>query len=167
MFCRHVFGNISCGFRGISRFFGNFAGFRGNTWISRVRNRAKYQKPWTVQVLQSYISVLSLQCEQLKSELLKSKHDNIVAQLKQQVLKTTERQMTVFSFVISSYQDQLKNEKDAKSTIRDSRSDQKTFNIQLTTVYTPYFKKRIMLWFYFSLFCGMLIDRFHCHATRK
>ena len=118
-------------------------------------------------MLQSYISVLSLQCEQLKSELLKSKHDDVVAQLKQQVLKTTERQMTVFSFVISSYQDQLKNEKDAKSTIRDSRSDQKTFNIQLTTVYTPYFKKRIMLWFYFSLFCGMLIDGFHCHATKK
>ena len=39
----------------------------------------------TVQVLQSYISVLSLQCERLKSELLKSKHDNIVAQLKQQL----------------------------------------------------------------------------------
>ena len=76
----------------------------------------------TVQVLQSYISVLSLQCERLKSELLKSKHDNIVAQLKQQLLKITERQMTVFSFVISSYQDQLKNEKDAKSSIRDSRS---------------------------------------------
>ena len=34
MFCRHVFGNL---------FWGNFAGFRGNTWISRVR--AKYQKP--------------------------------------------------------------------------------------------------------------------------
>ena len=76
----------------------------------------------TVQVLQSYISVLSLQCAWHKSELLKSKHDNIVSQLKQQVLKTTERQMTVFSFVISSYQDQLKNEKDAKTTIRDSRS---------------------------------------------
>ena len=30
MFCRHAFGNISGGFRGISRFFGNFAGFRGN-----------------------------------------------------------------------------------------------------------------------------------------
>ena len=29
MFCRHVFGNISSGFRG----------------ISRVRDRAKYQKP--------------------------------------------------------------------------------------------------------------------------
>ena len=35
MFCRHVFGNISGGFHGISRFFG----------ISRVRDRAKYQKP--------------------------------------------------------------------------------------------------------------------------
>ena len=28
MFCRHVFGNISGGFRGFSRFFGNFAGPR-------------------------------------------------------------------------------------------------------------------------------------------
>ena len=46
MFCRHIFGNISGGFRGISCFFGNFAGFRGNTWISRARDRAKYQKPW-------------------------------------------------------------------------------------------------------------------------
>ena len=36
---------ISDGFRGISRFFGNFVGFRGNTWISRVRDRAKYEKP--------------------------------------------------------------------------------------------------------------------------
>ena len=27
-------------FLGISR------GFRGNAWISRVRDRAKYQKPW-------------------------------------------------------------------------------------------------------------------------
>ena len=45
MFCRHVFGNISGGFRGISRFLGNFAGFRGNTRISRVRDHEKYQKP--------------------------------------------------------------------------------------------------------------------------
>ena len=48
MFCRHVFGNISGRFCGISLFWGNFAGFRGNTWISRVRDRAKYQKPWVV-----------------------------------------------------------------------------------------------------------------------
>ena len=26
----------------------DFAVFRGNTWISRVRDRAKYQKPWLV-----------------------------------------------------------------------------------------------------------------------
>ena len=51
MFCRHVFGNISGGFRGISCFWGNFAGFRGNTWISRVRDHAKYQKPCTKDVL--------------------------------------------------------------------------------------------------------------------
>ena len=35
MFCRHVFGNISGRFCGISRFLG----------ISQVRDRAKYQKP--------------------------------------------------------------------------------------------------------------------------
>ena len=28
MFCRHVFGNISCGFRGISRKYLNFVGPR-------------------------------------------------------------------------------------------------------------------------------------------
>ena len=35
MFCRHVFGNISGGFRGISRFLGEFRG------ISLVRYRAR------------------------------------------------------------------------------------------------------------------------------
>ena len=45
MFCWHVFGNISGRFRGILRFFGNFAGFRRNTWISWVCDRTKYQKP--------------------------------------------------------------------------------------------------------------------------
>ena len=29
-------------------YFGNFVGFRGNTQISRVRDRAKYQKPCLV-----------------------------------------------------------------------------------------------------------------------
>ena len=48
MFCRHVFGNISGGFRGISRFLGNFAGFRGNTLNSQVHDGAKYQKPWNM-----------------------------------------------------------------------------------------------------------------------
>ena len=45
MFCWHVFGNISGGFRSILRVFGNFAGFCGITWISRVCNCEKYQKP--------------------------------------------------------------------------------------------------------------------------
>ena len=70
-------------------------------------------------MLQSCISVLSLQCEQLKAELLKAKRDDMVTQLSRQVLKTTERQLTVFSFVVPSYQDQWKTEKDAKRTIRD------------------------------------------------
>ena len=47
MLCRHVFGKIFSEFRGISRVFVNFAGFRGFTWNSRLRDRAKYQKPWT------------------------------------------------------------------------------------------------------------------------
>ena len=53
MFCRHVFGNISGGFR---IFGGNFAGFRRNTWISRDRDRAKYQKP----CIGCYFEVFSL-----------------------------------------------------------------------------------------------------------
>ena len=44
MFCRHVFGNIS-------------GGFRGNTWISRVRDRAKYQKPCLEEVIKCNIHV--------------------------------------------------------------------------------------------------------------
>ena len=85
----------------------------------------------TVQVLQSNISVLSSQCKQLKSELLKAKRDDMVEQFRQQVLKTTERQQTVLSFVFSSYQDQWKTEKDAKRTIRDSRSvlSQNTYSV--------------------------------------
>ena len=84
-------------------------------------------------MLQSNISVLSSQCKQLKSELLKAKRDDMVAQFRQQVLKTTERarQQTVLSFVFSSYQDQWKTEKDAKRTIRDSRSvlSQNTYSV--------------------------------------
>ena len=55
----------------------------------------------------------------------------MVAQLRQQVLKTIERQLRVFSFVFSSYQDQWKTEKDAKRTIRDSRSvlSQNTYSV--------------------------------------
>ena len=45
MLYRHVFDKISTEFRGIFRVFVNFAGFRGFTGISRLRDRAKYQKP--------------------------------------------------------------------------------------------------------------------------
>jgi len=45
MLYRHVFDKSSTEFRGIFRVFVNFAGFRGFTWISRLRDRAKYQKP--------------------------------------------------------------------------------------------------------------------------
>ena len=60
MFYRHVFGNISGGFRGILHFLGNFAGFRGNTWISRVRDRVKYQKPWFWHLMFFYTHLLLL-----------------------------------------------------------------------------------------------------------
>ena len=79
--------------------------------------------PGTVQVLQSYISVLSSQCERLNSELLKAKRDDMVAQLRYSVTGSKDhRTATEFSFVFSSYQDQWKTEKDEKLTIRDSRS---------------------------------------------
>ena len=44
MFCRHVFGNFSCGFRGISRFLGNFAEmpeFRGSATARNMRSPDK------------------------------------------------------------------------------------------------------------------------------
>ena len=43
MFCSHVFGNISGGFRGISRFFGNFAEipeFRESATARNIRSPA-------------------------------------------------------------------------------------------------------------------------------
>ena len=38
MFCWHVFGNICGGFRGISPFLGNFAGFRGSMTARNIRS---------------------------------------------------------------------------------------------------------------------------------
>ena len=52
--CRHVFGKISSEFRGISRVFVNFAGFRRFTWNLRLRDRAKYQKPWIKKILNKF-----------------------------------------------------------------------------------------------------------------
>ena len=46
MLYRHVFDKISTECRGIFRVFVYFAEFRRFTWISRLRDRAKYQKPW-------------------------------------------------------------------------------------------------------------------------
>ena len=44
-------------------YFGNFAGFRGNTWILRVRDRAKYHKPCLVDkiALLKLLNALSIQ----------------------------------------------------------------------------------------------------------
>ena len=49
MLYRHLFDKIFTKFRGILRVFVNFAGFRGFTWISRLRDSAKYQKPCKVE----------------------------------------------------------------------------------------------------------------------
>ena len=57
MLCRHVFGKISSEFRWISRVFVNFAGFRRFTWNSRLRDRAKYQKPCIKASLFSRVSM--------------------------------------------------------------------------------------------------------------
>ena len=74
MFCRHVFGNISGRFRSISRFLGNFTGFCENTWISRVRDRTKYQKPLNIRINKHNDHILSvpwhdLSCENIPSFL--------------------------------------------------------------------------------------------------
>ena len=49
MFCRHVFGNISGGFRGISRFWGDLAEipeFRGSATARNIRSPAKSINVW-------------------------------------------------------------------------------------------------------------------------
>ena len=51
---RRVFDKISTEFRGILRVFVNFAGFRGFNWISRLRDRAKYQKPCSLESAECY-----------------------------------------------------------------------------------------------------------------
>ena len=49
MLYRHLFDTIFTKFRGILRVFVNFVGFRRFTWISQLRDRAKYQKPCKVE----------------------------------------------------------------------------------------------------------------------
>ena len=69
MLYRYVFDNISTKFHGISWVFMNFAGFHGFTRISRLRDNAKYQKPWLwefgwhphISTNKSYFFLLSVQ----------------------------------------------------------------------------------------------------------
>lgn len=75
-----------------------------------------------VHLLKLYATVLSLQCEQIKTALYKANAtDDMVVQFRQQLQKTTVRQLTVLNFVISSYQDQMKSEKVTEECSKDSR----------------------------------------------
>ena len=74
-----------------------------------------------VQLLKLYERILSLQCEHIKHALHKPNGDNLIAQCTQQLQKTTARQLTVLNFVVSSYQDQVKSDKNAKECDRNSR----------------------------------------------
>ena len=75
-----------------------------------------------VQSLKSYAAVLSLQCEHTKTTFHKANGtDDVVVQFRQQLQKTTVRQLTVLNFVISSYQDQIKSEKVTGECSTDSR----------------------------------------------
>ena len=63
MLYRHVLDKISTEFRGIFRVFVNFVGFCEFTWISRLRDCAKYQKPCIskhANVINGLLGVVSL-----------------------------------------------------------------------------------------------------------
>lgn len=75
-----------------------------------------------VQLLTLYAAVLSLQCAHIKTALHKANvTDDVVVQFRQQLQKTTVRQLTVLNFVISSFQDQLKSEKFTEECSKVSR----------------------------------------------
>lgn len=75
-----------------------------------------------VQLLKLYAAVLSLQCVHIKTALHKANvTDDVVVQFRQQLQKTTVRQLTVLNFVISSFQDQLKSEKFTEECSKVSR----------------------------------------------
>ena len=61
----------------------------------------------TTSLLQSYVTILSLQCERLKDDISKLNCDSS-AHFRQQLKKIKDRQLGVLSFIISSFQDQLK-----------------------------------------------------------
>ena len=75
-----------------------------------------------VQLHKLYAAVLSLQCEQIKAALHKGNAtDDTIVQFRQQLQKTTVRQLTVLNFVISSYRDQMKSAKVTEECSKDSR----------------------------------------------
>jgi len=75
-----------------------------------------------VQLLKLYAVVLARQCEEIKTALHRGNAtDDMVVQFRQQLQKTTVRQLTVLNFVISSYQDQMKSEKVTGECNKDSR----------------------------------------------
>ena len=61
MLYRHVFDNIFTKFRRIFRVFGEFRGF---TRISRLRDSAKYQKPWLKKFQSQKGRKLGRKCDQ-------------------------------------------------------------------------------------------------------
>ena len=80
--------------------------------------------PWRTfqgakQLLQMYVMVLNIQREQLRVQLKKA--DSPALQLKKQLNKITDRQLTVFNFVISLHQEHFKCGKKAKDSNRNSR----------------------------------------------
>ena len=75
-----------------------------------------------VQLLNLYTEVLSLQCKQIKTALYKANAtDDMIVQSKQQLQKTTVRQLSVLNFMISLYQDQIKSEKISEECSKVSR----------------------------------------------
>ena len=76
----------------------------------------------TTSLLQCYVTILSLQCERLKDDISKQNYDSSV-HLRQQLKKIKDRQLGVLSFIISSFQDQLKlNEESIENFNSDLRS---------------------------------------------
>ena len=85
----------------------------------------------SVQLLKLYAVVLAHQCEEIKTALHRGNAtDDMVVQFRQQLQKTTVRQLTVLNFVISSYQDQMKSEKVTGECNKDSRLVKYTYFVR-------------------------------------
>ena len=76
----------------------------------------------TTRLMQSYVTVLSLQCERLKDDISKLNYDSSM-HLRQQLKKIKDKQLGILSFIISSFQDQLKlNDQSIENCNSDLRS---------------------------------------------